>query len=305
MADSVNFRATSGYVTDAATDTYDLGAAYPVTRGGLTFGWATSNAANMRDRGNLTQPRVSGMGFVSNGGATKDWKIDLPSGAGTYDVRLALGDGAGPSSPKCLIMDGATTLATVSTVGQGANFFQDAAGTANQSPNTWYASNATVQLTFAGSQMTLRLGDAGGSGLTAIAHVGVAAATPSIVLSGSITLDDLVASGALSSIASSLAGTITLDDIVASGSLGAAPGVLTTTPVKNWSGTILGSATIPKVAVLRVSDMAAVLTLTNQVTSAGGILTISNVALVAGTQYLLVTCSADGSAFGAQTFVAT
>jgi hypothetical protein len=73
---------------------------------------------------------------------------------------------------------------------------------------------------------------------------------------------------------------------------------ITSPPVKNNTGTVQASATIPKVTVLRLSDMTIALNLTNQTTSAGGILTIANASLVQGTGYVNVLANADGSALG-------
>ena len=51
-ANGFNFRATSGFVTDAGDETYDVGSAYPVTRTGRTFGWeqAASHPRSLRPR---------------------------------------------------------------------------------------------------------------------------------------------------------------------------------------------------------------------------------------------------------------
>lgn len=78
---------------------------------------------------------------------------------------------------------------------------------------------------------------------------------------------------------------------------------LSSAPIKNNTGTVLASTSIAKVAVLRLSDMASVLTLTNQTTSGAGVLTITNAALTAATSYVVVLSNADGSALG--TFRAT
>lgn len=99
-----------------------------------------------------------------------------------------------------------------------------------------------------------------------------------------------------------LSGTVVLDDVVASGSMGSAIGTITTDDFRNASNTLLASANIPKVAVLRVSDMAVLVNLTNQVTDGAGVLTITNAALTAGTQCLVVTCNADGTTFGCQPY---
>lgn len=79
---------------------------------------------------------------------------------------------------------------------------------------------------------------------------------------------------------------------------------LTSAVVRNNTGTVQGSVTIPKVTVLRFSDMTVALNLTNQNTSAG-ILTIANASLVQGTGYVVVLANADGSALGVLYGVAT
>ena len=75
-------------------------------------------------------------------------------------------------------------------------------------------------------------------------------------------------------------------------------------PFKNSAGLPLGSTTIPKVAFLRLSDMVNVLTLVNQVTSASGVLTVSNAALTAGVLYLMVTSDGTINNYGAEPYTA-
>ena len=65
---------------------------------------------------------------------------------------------------------------------------------------------------------------------------------------------------------------------------------ITSEPFKNNTGTVLASTSIPFVLVVKVSDGTTVLSLTSQTTDASGVLTIANAALVAGTEYLRVTC---------------
>lgn len=123
---------------------------------------------------------------------------------------------------------------------------------------------------------------------------------PVVSLGGDALLAGITASGTISSGASTLSGDAVLAGITADGGLGLAPGVITSPVFKNWSGTLLTGLTIPKVAILKVSDMSTVLTLTDQTTNGSGVLSISNAALVPATQYLLVTCNADGTAFGCE-----
>lgn len=125
-------------------------------------------------------------------------------------------------------------------------------------------------------------------------------------LSGTTTLDDVVASGSISSGGTSgdLSGTVTLDDVVASGALaGGAPGTVATGVWRNDAGMPLPSETIPRITFQRLTDGVQVLTLTGQVTTSSPTaptLTITNAALVIGTQYLVISNNADGSALGVE-----
>jgi len=131
---------------------------------------------------------------------------------------------------------------------------------------------------------------------------------PEAVTSGSVsggaTLANFSASGGFLSVASLMSGGATLADFITSGTLGPAPGVITSPSFRNWAGSLLANTTIPKVTVIRVSDMATVLNLTNRVTNASGILQITDLALTPGVKYLVVTCNADGSAFGCEPMIA-
>lgn len=135
--------------------------------------------------------------------------------------------------------------------------------------------------------------------------IAIAPAAVPATLSGDAALDAAVAAGALASSPSDLSGGVTLDAASPAGTLGAQPGVIATAP---WrapvTGALLANATIPKLAVLRVSDMSLVLALVDVVTSGAGVIQITNAALLSGVRYLLVACNADGSAFGCEAYVA-
>lgn len=171
----VNFRASSGYVSDSAGHTYSLGEAYPTTRGGLTFGFGSNISSNTRDRNAGIDSRLAGIAFMSNSGSATTFTLDLPSGAGTYRVRLALGDAGASQTIYCLVKDGATTRATIGpTTTSTAECFLDTTGTQHNSAANWVSSNSTSDIVFSGSTLTLELGGTGGgSGNTAIAHVSV------------------------------------------------------------------------------------------------------------------------------------
>jgi hypothetical protein len=146
---------------------------------------------------------------------------------------------------------------------------------------------------------TLFESPAGMSGSVALDNLvasGSMASTASEV-SGGVTLDDAVAGGDILSSASALSGGPALDPLVASGSLGQAPGVLTVPQLKNWSGQLLISQLVENVVVIRMSDRAVVAAFTNQTTHAStGDLALSSVALVPGTLCMVVGFNADGSA---------
>lgn len=172
----VSFRNTSGFVADGAGDTYDLGPVYPVTRGGLTFGWSTDMTSTSRDRSGYTA-KMAGLNQIANSGATVDWTLDLPNGAGTYDVRIALGDELNAQNCHAVIKDTSTTKLTLNGTtggaGGGASTFIDAANTA-YAETSWIASNTAASIVFATSKLVVTLGGfAGGAGNSAIAYISV------------------------------------------------------------------------------------------------------------------------------------
>ena len=123
-----------------------------------------------------------------------------------------------------------------------------------------------------------------------------AAPVPGII-SGDIGLDPAVAAGALTVATADMAGGVTLADALAGGSgLGMQSGIVSALALRNWSGSLQTSVTIPVVTVCRLSDGVQVLTLTNQVTHAStGDLTITSTSLIVGTWYMVIGWNADGS----------
>ncbi|MES2262103.1 MAG: hypothetical protein V4724_26580 [Pseudomonadota bacterium] len=82
-------------------------------------------------------------------------------------------------------------------------------------------------------------------------------------------------------------------------------GTITTDPFKNWNNIVQAGITIPNVVALKLSDRSAALSLANQVTNGSGVLTIASASLIAGTDYMLATFNADGSARGIKKYRAT
>lgn len=165
----LNFRATSGYVTDPSGTTYALpdGAAnYPTTRGGLTFGTLVNFQFEGRDRDSGLDARLAGVMF--SGASGQQYRIDLPDGAGDYDIWCAIGEPAGSVTCGMLIKDGAgSTLATISGAVSPTNFI-DATNTTLSAAN-WPGSNASTRLTFTASYMILE-SDASSHGIR-LAHI--------------------------------------------------------------------------------------------------------------------------------------
>jgi hypothetical protein len=94
MSYQLNFRSTSGYVTDGAGQTYVLATdTYPTTRGGVTFGWETPGPTGHANRSTSLDVRLAGIGYRvnSSGGAAGIFRVALPA-TGTYNLRLAMGD---------------------------------------------------------------------------------------------------------------------------------------------------------------------------------------------------------------------
>jgi|694.fasta_scaffold97578_4 hypothetical protein len=181
----INFRASSGYVTDGTGETYSLSEAYPTTRSGKTFGFDVDINANSRDRSNGIDRRLAGGAQKNNSAGLFKFYFDLPEGAGTYDVRLALGDNDNAQTHRCVIRDGdgGAALATINA-GTGTAEWLDATGVLRTSAANWASNNAAAQLAFTGTQMVLDLGNhAGGTNATFIAHVSMEKVNTGAVLS--------------------------------------------------------------------------------------------------------------------------
>lgn len=171
---------------------------------------------------------------------------------------------------------------------------------------------------------TLNLHQAGGSNSMGLIGVVLAPADPP-ALSGNVTLDDIAPAGTLAdggasgisgnvnladvvpsggladSGASGITGNVTLDAVAPAGTLSTQPGVITTSAFKNkFSGAPMPGFTVAKVAVMRVTDMATVLTLVDVATNGAAVMQLSNYTLAPGQQYLVITCNSDGSAYGAE-----
>jgi hypothetical protein len=173
-----NFRNTSGFVTDGATETYVVGDTYPVTRNSVTFGWTNSGNLEVRDRNAAVDARFAGLNrFTDFGLVAITFRVDLPA-AGTYDIRLALGEeqNARPNAYSYKILDNASTLTTISGVSltSSAATFRDAANGGPYSIANWPGSNTAYSGVFATTTLILQVeaaGTTGGSVEVPVAHM--------------------------------------------------------------------------------------------------------------------------------------
>ena len=176
MADyGINFRDTSDYVTDGAGETYCLGHTedeYPVTRGGLTFGWTTSGGLFAEgNRNSGVDARFAGINeFVhSQGPATADFRVDL---TGNITLRIAAGDYQYANTPNTSIRDEVGEKIDLGIITTGTTDWHDGEGTVRTSIADWISNNvAFSSYDFSGYVVVRMTADTGESGSAVIAHL--------------------------------------------------------------------------------------------------------------------------------------
>ena len=167
----INFRASSGYVTDGANETYSLGEA-SVTRGGLTFGWGSDNSVTTRDRSSSGDRRLAGILFRGNGaGSVITFTITLPS-TGDWIIRPGFGPATSTQQQYVTFRDNTTSFASFSNIATGANEFADATGVVRTAA-AWPGSNASISRTFTTTTFKIDIGDPAGldGEHTTISHI--------------------------------------------------------------------------------------------------------------------------------------
>ena len=108
-----------------------------------------------------------------------------------------------------------------------------------------------------------------------------------------VATGEVTGSGPVTGTGANTVGTFTQ---VATGTVASAS--LSIGPVKNNTGTLLTALTVPKLAILRLSDMSLILNLTSQTTNGSGFITVTNAALVGGTGYVSVLADGTGDNLG-------
>lgn len=156
----INFRLTSGYVSDPTDTTYCIGDAYPTTRAtvgtgqNVTFGWPSSLGANCRDRSTGVDARLAGQNQPTS---DSNFRIDLPA-PGVWTVNLAVGDAGGVKTAfwDILDSDGSTVLASMADTLTTSGQWFDATGVNRTSSSDWVSNNASINVTLSGTTMYFR-----------------------------------------------------------------------------------------------------------------------------------------------------
>lgn len=159
----LNFRGTSGYVTDGADETYVLGETSPTTRktgngNEVTFNWDASPTIYAYNRNaSIGDVRLAGINLKSNASNPLILNITLPS-SGTYRVRMAIGDANEAQGTQYVkLMDNGSVLLTVSAASVAMAHFIDASGV-DRTAAAWPTDNAYVDVVFATTTCQLSIG---------------------------------------------------------------------------------------------------------------------------------------------------
>lgn len=172
----INFRATVGFVTDGANDSFEgsITANYPrTTAQGNNVGWEQA-ISSTRDRQSGNDPRIAGLSFINPTQA--EFRFDLPA-TGNHQVRLGAGDGNYGQAEDIDLYDTTTSLGSLCAgTTSAANTFKDAVNVQYSAAN-WPGSNTLVTKTFATTICRFRMKNNGGVNVISHAYVQVAPAS--------------------------------------------------------------------------------------------------------------------------------
>lgn len=267
-----------------------------VTISGITSSGATGTWLAGSDAVGITSYETSldGTTWVDRGNVLTYAFTGLSSGT-PYTARVRAKDAAGnvstPAITGAFTTSAGPATATTLTPGSSGGAVLVASAPFTVAANGAITGTLTITPSDGGAGGTFIAAVGGGSTVTISAATPTATFTytPSTVGTKTISISGggLTAPASLSYVATLTSGTVTVSGIT------------------NGSGSVLASTTLPNVVVVNRATRALVLALTDQVTSAGGVLAISNGALVAGTAYMVFAYSADGTAAGAWPATAT
>lgn len=168
-----NFRATSGYVTDASGDIYVLITdAYPTTRSGVTFGWKETTGGGASDINNTYDPKIAGYHYVND--TTGAIRFQIDGLTGSKQIRVAAGDPSNAYDQRVSVRDSTTQQFIVSATNTSGKYL-DATST-EYTPAAWPGSNTQSSAYTFSTNVTIYIGGSGAS-YTTLAHIEVADAS--------------------------------------------------------------------------------------------------------------------------------
>lgn len=141
----LNFRNTSGYVTDPAHTKYVLDdSTHSVTIDGVTIPLAWSGTPTSYDIDNSVDARLAGTMYASG---MYELSITVPA-AGVYKIRVGLGAVNFPATETLQVCDGtcSSVILTIGPTANGSNSVIDATGT-DLSAASWPSTNAEATIT--------------------------------------------------------------------------------------------------------------------------------------------------------------
>lgn len=160
LPQGINFRASSGYVTDSANHDYELAGTYGnyprTTAQGNSVGWESGGGyVDSRNRNSGVDARLAGCNIAGAGAGQCIYRIDLPS-SGSYVVRFAAGDANYVCDVAWDLADTTTQLRVLSTGSTSAGGrFNDATDTEYTSAN-WPGSNSSVTDSYSSTILRVR-----------------------------------------------------------------------------------------------------------------------------------------------------
>lgn len=279
--------------------------------GGGNFALVTGAAPALSLSGSIT------ISSVGNASFTADWPA-ATGGTSPYSYEYSVNGGTSWTpwatntrnlsglTPGALIdfrvraLDAAASVSSALTASVQLSAAADAAPTFSTHPQSGtYTEGQTATLTWAVSgnptpTVQLQRSTNGGTSWADIASSGSSYTTPVLAVGDNGVRYRARAMNTIASTPNTVySNEATLAVNAASGS-----GTLTVTGIKNGSGTLLASTTLPNVVVIQRNSRAALLALTSQTTNGAGTLTITSGALAAGVACQVVAFSDDGTLAG-------
>lgn len=241
-----NFRATSGYVTDASDETYVIGDSYPTTRTingtSVTFGWESVPGDGTRNRTTNSSyaPELSGIAQVQSGQASSEYifRVDLPA-AGDYSIRLGAGDAGNLGSNPVFFAVRDTTTDLITQSQTTPTGFLDASLVDRTTAALWKSNNVAVTKTFSTTIFRFAC-KRPTSGSSCIAHIKITQAATSSSGTDGLTFGE---SGTLTG-AGALSGTIGATFASSSALIGAGALAATSGAVFGESGALIGAGAL-------------------------------------------------------------